>query len=79
MWGFLKAGSDLEGPEPSEKGKLLSGLQNAGCDFCNMRSLSSNFISLQRVFSKIVTVSGVFLLQGFHLLMRQTLACESGQ
>lgn len=49
----------MEGSEPSEKGKLLLELQNTGCAFCNVRGLSNNFISLKRVFSKIVTVPGV--------------------
>lgn len=69
----------MEGSEPSEKGKLLLELQNTGCDFCNVRGLSNNFMSLKRVFSKIVTVPGVFPLQEFYVLMKQTLACESGQ
>ena len=62
----------MEGSGPSEKGKLLFELQNTGCDFCNAHALSSNFISLKRVFSKIITIPGAFPLQEFHVLMKQT-------
>lgn len=72
-------GSGVEGSESSEKGKLLFELQNTSCGFGNAHALSSNFLNFKRVFSKIITVPGVFPLQEFHVLMKQTLACESGQ
>lgn len=63
---------------PLERGDLFE-LQNKGSDSCNARALSSNFINVKRVFSKIITLTGVFPLQVFHVLMKGTSAHGSGQ
>lgn len=57
----------------------LSELQNNGCDFRSACALSSNFINLKVVFSEMISSAGVFPLQKFHVSMKGTSACESGQ
>jgi len=78
-WRSREQGSGMEGSEQPEKGKLSSELRNTSCDFCNAYASSRSFVSLKRVFSKIISIPGAFPLQELHVLMKQTLACESGQ
>lgn len=71
-------GWDVGAPSPLKRGDLFE-LQKNGSDFCSALALSRNFINVKRVFSKIITLAGMFPLQEFHLLMKGTLAHESGQ
>lgn len=51
-------------PSPLKRGDLFE-LQKNGSDFCSALALSRNFINVKRVFSKIITLAGMFPLQEF--------------